>query len=96
MKYKQNLDTRFGLGKMPDIIEDVDYDSVKVKYDEALYNLRQILTFAEGDAKKRAEKQFDDLVKKERILDLLMAIDHANNFKLDTKTKIRKVKKVKL
>ena len=87
---------RFGLGEMPDLSEVVTYDSIKPLYDEALWNLRNVINFAEGEQKELAEKQFDELVRKESIMSLLYSIDSAKTFKFeDKKTKKLEIKKFK-
>lgn len=86
---------RFGLGKMPDISEMYSKDIIKVKYDEALWKLRNVIKFAEGEKKELAEKQFDMLIEKEWIMDLLNDIDYANSFEFEDNDKKPKIKKIK-
>ena len=90
VKRKTRILLRHGLGKMPDTSEIYSKDIVKAKYDEALWNLRNVIKFADSDKKELAEKQFDKLVKKEWIMELLSDIDYANSFEVDSTKKVIK------
>lgn len=92
-KRKSRILLRHGLGNIPDTSEMYSFDMVKSQYDEALWKLKHVIEFAEGNKKELAEKQFDKLMKKEWIMDLLDEIDYANSFEVDDKkVKIKTIK----